>query len=209
MAQPSARARAGSEIEFSRVVAFSDGVFAIAMTLLVLGLEVPQDASSLGDALLDQDSSLWSYALSFAVLAKLWLDHHELYSGFERFDRRLMTLNLVYLAWVALVPFTSNVLGDYGADSVAVAVYAASIAGVALTLNVQLTYAYRHGMLRDDAREVARREWAPGGIAAALVFLVSIPVAVVNPVAGMATWVLALPIGDRLGEPFARRTLGE
>ena len=208
MAEPRVRSRAGAEIEFSRVVAFSDGVFAIAMTLLVLGLEVPSHAGDLGDALLDQDQSLFSYALSFAVLAKLWLDHHEFFSGLERFDRTLMALNLLYLAWVAVVPFTSNLLGDYGTDSVAVGVYAASITGVALSLCAQMTYAYRRGLFRDDARELARRSWAPGAFAAAAVFALSIAVAAVSPVAAMLTWILASPLGDRIGEPFARRLLG-
>lgn len=208
MAQPSARSRSGAEVEFSRVVAFSDGVFAIAMTLLVLGLDVPPGLDDLGEALLDERTSLFSYALSFAVLAKLWLDHHEFFGGLERFDRRLMALNLVYLAFVALIPFTSQVLGDYGSRTDAVILYAASIAAVALVLAVQVSYAYRHRLLREEYRPEARAS-APGAFAAAIVFAVSIPLALIDPVVGMLSWLAASPIGDRIGEPFAARALGD
>ena len=207
MAEPNARERAEAEVEFARVVAFSDGVFAIAMTLLVLGLSVPAGLDDLGDALLDERASLFSYALSFAVLAKLWLDHHQFFGGLERFDRRLMTLNLVYLAFVAVIPFTSQVLGDYGDRSAAVILYAASIAAVALVLAVQVSHAYRRGLLREDYRAEARAS-APGAFAAVIVFCASIPLALIDPVVAMVSWIAASPVGDRLGEPLAKRLLG-
>ena len=104
----SVRDREDSEIEFSRVVAFSDGVFAIAITLLVLALEIPAGVDDLGQALRDRGDEFFAYGLSFAVMASLWIDHHRFFGALERFDGRLMALNLLYLAFVALVPFTSE-----------------------------------------------------------------------------------------------------
>ena len=74
--------RDGNEIEFSRIVAFSDGVFAIAITLLVLGLGVPRHlhGESLGEALWDQRESFFAYALSFAVIGRFWVVHHRFFS---------------------------------------------------------------------------------------------------------------------------------
>src|SRR5918994_605014 len=138
-------------IEFSRIVAFSDGVFAIAITLLVLQIDIPEHlppGSTLLDELLNQDSDFIAYAISFAVLGKLWLAHHRFFATVERFDGVLMGLNLLYLAWIVLVPFTSEVLGDYGDNSTGVILYAISLAAVSVTFQVEIEYAYRNGLMR-------------------------------------------------------------
>ena len=82
------------EAEFNRLLAFSDGVFAIAITLLVLQLEVPADSADLSEGLKDMLPALFAFALSFAVLGRLWwVFHHRLFSGLEQFDGRLVGLN--------------------------------------------------------------------------------------------------------------------
>src|ERR687897_1756045 len=76
-------------IEFSRIVAFSDGVFAIAITLLVLQLNIPEHlpaGSTLFEEIGDQDGDLPAYAISFAVLGNRWLAHHRFFAAVERFD---------------------------------------------------------------------------------------------------------------------------
>ncbi len=147
--RPSARGheRDAAEIEFSRIVAFSDGVFAIAITLLVLALEVPPDTDDLGQALRDRENELFAYALSFAVLGKLWLAHHRFFASVARFDGTLMGLNLLYLAWVALVPFTSELLGDFNDDPEAVIAYAISMTAISLVFAGQIVYAYRRDLM--------------------------------------------------------------
>src|ERR687892_2447499 len=77
-------------IEFSRIVAFSDGVFAIAITLLALAIEVPEDLPSdttVTQMLENQSGDLIAYAISFAVVGKLWLSHHRFFSAGERVGR--------------------------------------------------------------------------------------------------------------------------
>src|SRR5918996_1050051 len=127
-------------VEFSRIVAFSDGVFAIAITLLVLAFQIPENSPDIVHSLLNQRGDLFAYALSFAVLGRLWLAHHRFFSVLERFDGTLMGLNLLYLAWIVLVPFTSEVLGDYGDDSAGVILYAAIMFAVTVTFGVQIVY---------------------------------------------------------------------
>ena len=105
--------RGESEVEFARVLAFTDGVFAIAITLLVLALEVPADVDDVGAALRDRSSDFVAYGFSFAVLGSIWLAHHRFYGSVIRFNTRLIVLNLVYLALVALVPFSAELLGHY------------------------------------------------------------------------------------------------
>jgi uncharacterized membrane protein len=202
------RARREAEVEFARVVAFTDGVFAIAITLLVLGLDVPSRADDLTQALLDQRQSLFAYALSFAVLGKLWLSHHSFFGGLHSFDGTLMVLNLVYLAWIALVPFTSELLGNYTGETQSVIVYAASVVGVTATFGAQIAYAYRRGLLNPEYRHVARTANAPGLFAVSIVFTASIAVAFASPTAAILMWLATAVVGNRLGELIAGPAMG-
>ena len=113
------KAREGNEIEFSRIVAFSDGVFSIAITLLVLTLAIHKhlDSGELASALWDQRENLLAYAISFAVIGRFWLVHHRFFSDVTGFDGRLIGLNLLYLGWIVLIPFSSEVLGEYGGQT--------------------------------------------------------------------------------------------
>jgi uncharacterized membrane protein len=103
-------------IEFARIVAFTDGVFAIAITLLVLSLEAPSDlqASALHAFLIDSWPQLFAYFLSFAVIGRFWIGHHHVFSMLQDFDRRLIVLNLAYLSMIVLVPFPTELLASTG-----------------------------------------------------------------------------------------------
>jgi TMEM175 potassium channel family protein len=96
----------------ARLEAFSDGVFAIAITLLVLTIPTPEDFRHLGDALVDQWPAYAAYAVSFAVIGIMWLNHHTVFSHFERVDRNLVYLNLVLLATVVFVPYPTGIFGE-------------------------------------------------------------------------------------------------
>jgi TMEM175 potassium channel family protein len=194
-------------IEFSRIVAFSDGVFAIAITLLALAIEVPENLPSditVAEMLDRQSGDLIAYGISFAVLGKLWLSHHRFFAGVERFDSVLMGLNILYLAWIALVPVTSEVLGDYGDASAGVITYAVVMAAVTITFQVQIVYAYRNGLIRPEMRELERRYAGPANFIIAVVFLVSIPLALVSPAAAILMWPIIFFTSGRLVDRLAR-----
>jgi uncharacterized membrane protein len=203
--QPQALQRADDEVEFSRVVAFSDGVFAIAITLLVLALEVPADAAELGSGLEDQAGELSAYAISFAVVGKFWLSHHRFYSSVEGFDGTLMALNLLYLAWVVLVPFSSELLGNYGEEPISVIIYACNMAAASATFVIQIMYAYSHGFMKPEAMAAKRRYAGPANFLVVAVFLTSIPVALVNTYLAQAMWLAIFVVGKRAGDWLARR----
>src|SRR3954463_12583090 len=100
--------------DVDRVVAFSDGVFAIAITLLVLSIDVPNVPDDrLNDALRDLLPFVYTYALSFVIVGLYWLAHHRLFRSLERVDRTLLWINLLVLGVVALIPFPTEVLGRY------------------------------------------------------------------------------------------------
>jgi uncharacterized membrane protein len=200
-----AKQREENEIEFSRIVAFSDGVFAIAITLLVLNLGVPEHlrGDDVGSVLWDQRQDLFAYAISFAVVGRFWVVHHRFFGEVIRFDGRLISLNLFYLAWIVLMPFSSQVLGDHGGDTAAVVLYAVNLIGVVLSGAVMFADARRAGLTRttpEEARESQRR-----ALTIAAVFAVSIPVAVVNPHIAPYCW-LALFIPRTAGRLTRRRS---
>ena len=101
--------------DVDRLSAFSDGVFAIAITLLVLSIEVPDfDRVSFGDAWDDLYPQLLSYGLSFVVIGVYWKAHHRMFRTLRRVTNRLLNLNLLLLGLVALIPFPTEMLGNSG-----------------------------------------------------------------------------------------------
>jgi uncharacterized membrane protein len=180
--------REGNEIEFSRIVAFSDGVFSIAITLLVLNLGIPKHLADgdVAQALWEQRENLLAYGLSFAVIGRFWLVHHRFFGEVTAFDSKLIRLNLFYLAWIVLIPFTSEVLGEYGGNTAAVVLYAANLTGVVLIGMWMVADAHRGGLTAMDAN--AHHEQRYRSIYIAAVFLASIPVAVVAPSIAPFMW---------------------
>ncbi len=197
------RRREENEVEFSRIVAFSDGVFAIAITLLVLNLSVPEHihGDDLNEVLWEQRQDLIAYAISFAVIGRFWVVHHRFFSSVVGFDGRLLGLNLFYLGWIALFPFSAQVFGDHAGDAAAIVLYALNLAGITLVGMLMATDARRAGLAKmppEEAREGQRR-----ALVIAAVFLASIPVALLDPHVAPLLW-LAL-FFDSIGRRVSRR----
>jgi uncharacterized membrane protein len=182
------KAREGNEIEFSRIVAFSDGVFSIAITLLVLNLGVAKDVThgELADALWEQRENFFAYALSFAVIGRYWVVHHRFFSQVTAFDGRLISLNILYLGWIVLIPFSSEVLGEHGGATAAVVLYAANLTGVVLVGMWMVADARRAGLT--SINPAAHVEQRYRSIYIATVFGLSIPVAFVVPSLAPYMW---------------------
>jgi TMEM175 potassium channel family protein len=196
--------REGNEIEFSRIVAFSDGVFAIAITLLVLNLTIDKGltGSQLTEELLNNWDNLIAYAISFAVIGRFWVVHHRFFSEVRAFDGRLLGLNLLYLAWVVLIPFSSQVLGDYGGETPSVVVYSVNLAAVVLVGLWMSVDARRRGLTAID--DEAHRENRVRSTYIAGIFLLSIPLGFVAPRAAPYLWLLLfLDPSSRLANRFS------
>lgn len=123
--------------ELERLVFFSDAVFAIAITLLAIELKVPELELESSDALLRGVFSEWprllAFALSFWIIAVYWVAHHRYFRYILYFDDGLMWRNLVLLFTIALIPFTSSLLGEYGNLSAAVWLYAVNMIALGLS----------------------------------------------------------------------------
>ncbi len=197
------------DFDFSRVVALTDGVFAIAATLLVLGLSAPTTDVDLTQRLLDQSDNLFAYALSFAVIGRLWVTHHNFFKVLRRFDSLSIALNLVYLAWIALIPFASQFLGNVGHSAQAVIVYAACLVGVGLTFGAEVSLAYRRDLIASEERAEVRTQTGPGTFAVAICFLISMPVALISPWAAIAIWLVSIVVPRRFGDLVASFAMGD
>ncbi|HEX7094496.1 MAG TPA: TMEM175 family protein, partial [Acidimicrobiales bacterium] len=107
----SARNTARERLALTRLLALSDGVFAIALTVLALSLDVPADtdANELGDAIRAELPQLVVYGVSFVAIAMFWLGHHRLYDMVANVDTTLLVANLFGLGLIALIPFPTEV----------------------------------------------------------------------------------------------------
>jgi uncharacterized membrane protein len=136
----------GTVADDPRTLALSDGVFAIALTLLVLSLHTPDlgdhpTASEVGNALWAQHEAFYAWLLSFVVIALNWLRHRRLFNQIEEVDETTARLNLAYLATVSFLPFPTDVIARYGSEWPAVALYSGTIALVSTLLGLMSEHA--------------------------------------------------------------------
>jgi uncharacterized membrane protein len=179
------------ERNVGRIVAFTDGVMAVAITLLVLNLEVPdlRPGESLGDSLVDLLPSVGAYVLAFALVGRFWVIHHNLFEKLRAFDATLMTLNLIFLALIVLVPFSANLYDAYSDEALAVAVLGGTL-GLAAWINWLMTmHVLRQGLIHDHHRSSTEPLATPVGLGFTAAFLLSIPAAFVNVHIAEALWV--------------------
>ena len=142
-----------------RITAFSDGVFSIAITLLVLNLQIPKGITSLTE-LLNRLQALWpnlmSYVLSFVIIGIYWVAHHNMFHYIKRSDRMFLWINILLLMCVAFIPFPAGLLGQFSFVSqsslakVAEIIYACNLILTNLTLSLLWWYATSHYRLVDQ-----------------------------------------------------------
>jgi uncharacterized membrane protein len=183
--------------DLDRVAAFSDGVFAIAITVLVLTLDFPKfGAARPIDEILD---GLWkpvlTYFLSFYVIGVYWFAHHRMWHFIHRIDSTFIALNMLLLSFVAIMPFPTDLLGDYGDTGQATIIYAVTVAATGLASVAVWWYAARENRLtKRDMPEGFRSRMIVRGLVAPVVFLVSIPVAIFDPDLAKLCWLLVIPV---------------
>ncbi|MGA9162001.1 MAG: TMEM175 family protein [Actinomycetota bacterium] len=150
----------------SRMEAFSDGVFAIAITLLVLDLAVPEPGSGVGHALLDQWPLFTAYVVSFASVGAVWIAHSTITNHLERVDSVLLRLNLLLLFFVSVLPFPTKMLaefiGEFGPERIAVTIYGINLLAMSAMTSVVWRHAVAEGMLsgehpQDEVQEVTKK----------------------------------------------------
>jgi uncharacterized membrane protein len=125
--------------DFGRVLSFTDGVFAIAMTLLVVEIGVPEtvegasdDPAALLGAFADKGPLIFAFFLGCSVIGFYWAAHHRFMSWLDAVDRGFVLLTVVYLTFVALLPFPTGVLGEFGENPISVVAFAVPWLAIAM-----------------------------------------------------------------------------
>jgi uncharacterized membrane protein len=176
-------------VSTNRLEAFSDGVIAVAITLLVLNIPVPgaQHKGTLAHALLDNWQYYLAYVTSFVTIGIIWVNHHAMIGRLREADHAILMLNLVLLMTIVVLPFSTNLLTTYlrqgHGEHVAAGVYAGSfllmsIAFAALNRHILLRKAHR---LRDELSEERRRSILSRGLTGVVPYLIATGLAAVNP----------------------------
>jgi uncharacterized membrane protein len=182
--------------ETERTVFFSDAVMAIAMTLLVLEIKIPDavhDPTVAKDTA-DDVYALVAYVLAFILIAINWLGHHRTFRVIRRFDRRLQLINLGFLFFIAAVPLPLRYMAEFGADSSSVMLFGFVLAMPSLFLWLLWSHAFKAGLCASYVdvglyRHV-RRAFFPIPAVAALCIIGCF---VVGPGVGMYVWVAIIP----------------
>jgi uncharacterized membrane protein len=150
---------AGQSLE--RLAALSDGIFAVAMTLLVLDLRVPVNAAiqseqALANALIAFSPRLLTYFMSFMTLGIFWLGQQTQLNHFARSDRNLAWIHLGFLLAVALMPFSTALLAEYITLRLALVVYWLNLLFLGVMLFASIRYAWRAGLTKEDTTAEVR-----------------------------------------------------
>ncbi len=184
---------------FERVIFFSDGIFAIAITLLALEIRLPhvepaRIADELPAAVLSLLPLIAVYALSYAVVGIYWVAHHRMFRMIKRYNYRLVWLNLLFLFFIAFLPVPTAVLGEYWSGPATNVFYAISITLLGIAEYILWWYASTHGMVNPaftprDIEYFGRRIVVP-----TVIFFVSIPLVYLVPDNGKFFWALIIPV---------------
>lgn len=183
------------QLGLERLVFFSDAVFAIAITLLALEIQLPSLEEHLtDDQLLEALLTIWpkylSYAISFLVIGTFWLGHHRKFRFISRYDANLLVLNILLLMAIAFIPFPTAVISEYG-NQTATIFYALVMTITGLLNAAVWVYASRHNRLIEPTFTPQRtRHETLRALIVPAVFLLSIGLAFISPDLAKYSWLL-------------------
>lgn len=186
------------KVGLERIMFFSDAVMAIAITLLALEIRLPGEGvanlndSELLHALLGIMNQYLGYIVSFLVIGMYWISHHNNFRLINRYDRHLMTINLLFLLVVAFIPFPTRILSENG-NTVSTIFYAANLAAVGLLAYWMLSYAAGgHRLLDPGVRKATIRHLQRINLLSSAIFLLSIGLAFLDNGLARLSWLLIL-----------------
>jgi len=190
----------------SRAEAFSDGVFAVAITLLVFNVVLPESlqGSSVGEALFALGPKMVTYVASFTLVGIFWAAHHVMFRYIERVDRFFLWANIALLMFISAVPFAASVLGRYPTDVAAIAFYDVTLLLVSLCYAMVWFYARYGGKLL--VPNIPRRILTIGSVviaAAPVFYLCAFVLTFFKPLAGLIILII-IPIAYLLPSPIDR-----
>ncbi|HEY5494514.1 MAG TPA: TMEM175 family protein [Candidatus Anoxymicrobiaceae bacterium] len=201
---PEEQTRSGSDprgwsgLSLGRIMSFSDGVFAVAITLLVLSIRVPHVAPALADKKLPHEivqliPIFEAYVISFLIIGLFWVGHHQVFSHFRRHDRGLLWINLLFLMTIVFIPFPTSLISEYATSRAAFIFYASSLALSGIMMTILLWYGIHNNRLVDQVDRKFSSRFFFGYLDMAIIFLLSIPVSYINVRYAKYFWLLIIP----------------
>jgi uncharacterized membrane protein len=145
----------------TRVETFSDGIFAIIITLLVLEIKVPHideihSSEELGKALLGLLPKILSWIISFFTIAVIWVNHHKIFKQIKILDTGIFWWNAVLLLWCTFIPFPTAVLGDYPENKMSISLYGVVMSLMAASFSLMRMYILRNQGLLEESVELSQ-----------------------------------------------------
>lgn len=173
-------------MDTKRLETLVDGIFAIAMTLLVLSLAVPQltppvTDSTLQKALIGIIPNLVSMVVSFLLLSIFWKIHHRFFKRIQYINSSLLWINVIWLLFIVLVPFSDQLTGDYGNLITSHLVFNINMMGIALLLFLNWHYAAKHNFIREDVDEEEIKITWRVNVAFVVIVLLAILLSFISP----------------------------
>jgi uncharacterized membrane protein len=196
--------------EFDRAVAFIDATFAVALTLLVTTLDLrpePKAWDSLSAFYDGLGSQLVAFGISFVVISGYWLSHYRLMARFTGIDLRLIVVNLLLLATIVILPFSTESAGDPSINDLPIptVLLALNVAAVSLAFTLLYVQARGRRLLKTDPTAREFRWTAFAYLAPALVFLASVPIALlVSVTAAQLSWLALVVVNPIVGVASSR-----
>ncbi|HTW39830.1 MAG TPA: TMEM175 family protein [Thermoplasmata archaeon] len=185
--------------DFGRILALSDGVFAFAMTLLVISLIVPTTIGSppvpittshqLSLALLRDWGSIVGFVFAFVMIGVWWIVHNRTFQYIARYDSPLVWINMMILIQVSLMPFVMGVYNAYSGYQAAIVLFAGIQVTLGLTNALLWEYAHRRGLLKKGIPEAVTDYYTKRGLLVSVVFAISIGVSFYSAALAELCWI--------------------
>jgi uncharacterized membrane protein len=185
-----------TSLELERIVFFTDAVMAIVSTILVIELALPdlsaaELSSQLPEILFSLLPKFISYALSFLIIGSFWVRHHVIFSYIRKYDYRLIWLNIVFLLFLALIPFATGVLGATLFVTASVMFYSGVIACASAVFLIMWVYASQDNRLVSPSMsKKAIQHEKRRSILTTTSFLLAVPAALVDVRLGLIMWAI-------------------
>lgn len=187
-------------LHLSRIHALSDGIFAFSLTLMVLSFDIPR--LTLGDVDAKLAGAIWaqlpnfqSFIVSFFVIASFWFSHHQKFQYIKRYNKTFIWLNLIFLMFIAFLPFPTNLVGEYDTSFFAIIFYSMSLALTGIAFIAMWTYAtYKNRLTGPDF--TSGLMWRGVGTATVIpaIFILSAILALVDLQLAKITWLLVFTV---------------
>lgn len=175
--------------------AFSDGVFAIVVTLLVLELRVPvlPENFSTQDVLkelLHLSPKFFSFAMSFVIVAIFWVNHHQFFHSLEKTDRAMLWYNNLLLFWLSFVPFPTAFIGEHPVSMIPVMLYGAVLFFAGVSFNLMLRHAVKAKLFLKSVSDEVLNQSVKRGVIGPVVYFVSIISAFISVYVSLSIFLL-------------------